>query len=95
MKAVCVGHATFDTTLPINGYPKENIKYRIKEKIECGGGPASNAAYLLSKWGINTAFVGIVGDDYYGEKVIEEFKNIGVDTTYIEKMMNVIQIQAI
>ncbi len=85
MKAVCVGHATFDTTLPINGYPKENIKYRIKEKIECGGGPASNAAYLLSKWGINTAFVGIVGDDYYGEKVIEEFKNIGVDTTYIEK----------
>lgn len=85
MKAVCVGHATFDTTLPINGYPKENIKYRIKERIECGGGPASNAAYLLSKWGINTAFVGIVGDDYYGEKVIEEFKNIGVDTTYIEK----------
>lgn len=85
MKFICVGHATYDTTLPMREYPKENLKHRIPEKIECGGGPASNAAYLLSKWGMDTTFVGIVGDDYYGDQIIQEFKNIGVHTEYIEK----------
>lgn len=85
MKFVCVGHATYDTTLPMNEYPIENLKHRIPKKIECGGGPSSNAAYLLSKWKMNTTFIGIVGNDWYGEKVITEFKNIGVNTDYIEQ----------
>lgn len=85
MKIVCVGHATYDITLPINTYPIENNKYRIDKKIECGGGPASNAAYLLAKWGEDVSFVGIVGNDYYGQSIIREFNNIGVNTEYIEK----------
>lgn len=85
MKYVCVGHATFDTTLPVNGYPKENIKYRIKEKKECGGGPASNSAYLLAKWGCDTSFVGIIGNDYYGQCIVRELNHIGVNTEYLEK----------
>ena len=36
MKAVCVGHSTFDTTLPLEEYPIENVKYRINKHIECG-----------------------------------------------------------
>lgn len=48
MKVVCVGHSTYDTTLPMDFYPTENLKYRIHEHIECGGGPASNGAYLLA-----------------------------------------------
>jgi len=88
MKVVCVGHSTYDTTLPMDFYPTENMKYRIKKHIECGGGPASNGAYLLAKWGMDTAIVSIVGDDYYGEKVIEDFKNIGADITYLEKREN-------
>ena len=31
MKVVCIGHSTFDTTLPVDEYPKENVKMRIKE----------------------------------------------------------------
>ena len=37
MKAVCVGHSTYDTTLPMDFYPEENLKYRITKNIECGG----------------------------------------------------------
>lgn len=85
MKVVCIGHSTFDTTLPIKEYPKENNKYRINNHIECGGGPASNAAYLLAKWGMDTSIVSIVGADYYGDRVIEDFKNIGADITYLEQ----------
>ena len=84
MKYVCVGHSTFDTTLPVDSFPEENTKIRIANHIECGGGPASNGAYLLAKWGMNTAMVSIVGDDYYGTRVIGEFAHIGVNTDYIE-----------
>ncbi len=84
MKVLCLGHATYDTTLPIDKFPKENEKYRTDSKIECGGGPAANASYLLAKWGIPVSFAGAVGNDFYGKKVEEEFKSIGVDTTYLD-----------
>lgn len=86
MRVLCLGHATFDTTLPITGYPIENQKYRIEKKIECGGGPAANAAYLLAKWGVDVTFAGAVGNDYYGQQAEQEFKNIGVKTKYLEKV---------
>lgn len=85
MKIICIGHATYDITLPVEHFPIENKKIRINNKIACGGGPASNAAYLLAKWGMDTAFIGIIGNDYYGENIIKELKQIGVNTNYIEK----------
>lgn len=85
MKVICIGHSTYDITIPMDEYPEENVKYRIKEKIECGGGPASNGGYLLSKWGMDTTMVSVVGNDYYGDKIIEEFKSIGANTDYIEQ----------
>ncbi len=88
MKAVCVGHSTYDITIPMDHYPIENTKYRISNKIECGGGPASNGAYLLAKWGIDTTIASVVGDDYYGDKVIEDFQKIGANCKYIEKKEN-------
>ena len=84
MKAICVGHSTFDTTLPVDSFPKENIKMRIKEHIECGGGPASNGAYLLAKWGVDTTIASVVGKDYYGERVLDDFKKIGENLKYLE-----------
>ena len=85
MKAICVGHSTFDTTLPVDSYPVENKKIRIKSHIECGGGPASNGAYLLAKWGIETAIVSIVGTDYYGDRVVEDFEKVHANTSYLER----------
>ena len=84
MKIVCIGHASYDITFPVKEYPKENTKNRIQRRVECGGGPASNAAYLLGKWGIPTWFLGIVGNDEYGEVIRDEFKEVGVNTTYLE-----------
>ena len=88
MKVVCVGHSTFDTTLPMKEYPKENIKYRLEHHIECGGGPASNGAYLLAKWGMDTTIASVIGKDYYGDRVIDDFKKIGANIDYLEQMDN-------
>ena len=86
MKTICVGHSTFDITLPMDKFPTENIKYRIEKRIECGGGPASNGAYLLARWGAETTICSVVGDDYYGNLVIEDFKRIGANCKYLEKL---------
>ncbi len=84
MKILCLGHATYDVTLPLDEFPIENTKNRIQERIECGGGPASTAAYLLGCWGADVHFAGIVGNDYYGHKIKEEFKKVHVNTDYLE-----------
>ncbi|GMG95314.1 carbohydrate kinase family protein [Tepidimicrobium xylanilyticum] len=81
---LCIGHAAYDVTLPLEGYPIENQKYSVNTKIECGGGPAANAAYLLSKWGIPTAYIGVLGHDIYGKKIIEEFKEVGTDISLVK-----------
>lgn len=85
MKTIlCIGHAAYDITLPIDNFVNENEKYRIDSRIECGGGPASNAAYLLSKWGMNTYFMGIVGNDTYGRKIVDEFKSVNTNLDYLK-----------
>lgn len=84
MKILCVGHSAYDITTPLESFPKENTKNRVHERIECGGGPAGNAAYLLAKWGLDVYFAGIVGNDLYGKKIRDEFRTIGVNTDYLQ-----------
>ena len=86
MKILCIGNSAYDTTLIVSKYPVENKKIRIEDDIiECGGGSASNCAYLLAKWGLDTTIASVVGCDYYGNKIEDEYKNINVNTKYLEK----------
>jgi len=83
-KILCIGNVAYDITFPMKKYPIENTKNRISKKIECGGGQASNAAYLLGKWKQDVYFAGIVGTDIYGNKIKDEFKSQKVNIDYIE-----------
>jgi len=89
MKILCIGHVAYDITLPVDSFPSENTKNRVTSRMECGGGPASNAAYLLGKWNMNTTFIGVVGNDDYGHFIKEEFDVIGVNTKYLQIKDNV------
>lgn len=84
MKILCVGHAAYDITIPVDEFVKENTKNRVKERVECGGGPASNAAYLLGKWGCDVTFMGVVGNDEYGRYIKKELDSVHVNTDYLE-----------
>lgn len=84
MKILCIGHASWDITTVMDEYPVENSKNRVFERHECGGGPASNAAYLLGKWGMETTIMALVGDDYYGHNIKQEFDDISVNANYLE-----------
>ena len=84
MKVLCVGNSAYDITYVVEHFPKENVKYKILNQVECGGGSCGNAAYLLAKWGIETYFVGLIGNDTYGKRIRDEFRTIGVKNDYLE-----------
>ncbi len=84
IKVLCIGHSSYDITVKVDEFPKENTKTRFINKIACGGGPAANAAYLLGKWGVSTTFAGVVGNDVFGNRIRKELESVGVDTRYME-----------
>src|SRR5579872_5491812 len=81
---LCVGHASYDLSLSVAGFPLENSKSETSQMLESGGGPTANAAYLLALWGARCAFAGLIGDDHYGRRIVAEFESAGVDCSLLE-----------
>lgn len=84
MKILVIGNATYDVTFPLDKFPVENTKNRVESRVECGGGPAFNAAYLLGKWGMDTTFAGLIGNDSFGEKIVKQLQSVGIKTNYMQ-----------
>ncbi len=76
-KVICVGEALVDQII---NNPEGNCKNYL------GGAPA-NVACALSKLGVNTEFVGCLGDDEFGKEFINLFRNLGVkiQSTQVDK----------
>ncbi len=83
MEVLCVGHAAWDISAFVAEYPAENSKCEIRTLLECGGGPAANAAYLLSSWGVSCALAATVGCDAYADRALEELSRVGTDVTLV------------
>jgi len=81
---LCIGHASFDISVFVESFPLEDSKCETPDLRESGGGPAANAAYLLSSWGARCGFAGLVGDDGYGQRIQKEFLSVGTDVTLLE-----------
>ncbi len=84
VEVLCVGHATWDLAMQMDGFPAENSKVQTEALVESGGGPAANAAWLLGRWGVPVAMAGVVGQDDYGQRILEEFQAAGVDCRLLE-----------
>jgi sugar/nucleoside kinase (ribokinase family) len=85
MDVLCVGHASWDISFFLEGFPAENSKLEIRSMIECGGGPAANAAYLLARWGISSGLAASVGADAYGNRIAEELAAAGADIALLDR----------
>lgn len=83
MKVLCIGHASYDISMLVDSFPKENTKYRLKEKVECPGGPALTASLLLGAWDTDVYYTGLIGKDYYGNSIFNELKRKNVKTEYV------------
>jgi sulfofructose kinase len=86
IRALCVGHASYDLCMVTEDFPAENSKTETKLLIESSGGPAANAAVLLAQWGVPVAMAGQVGDDDYGRRVVDDLHQAGVDCRWLKKV---------
>ena len=82
-KIFCIGQSAYDITIPLSGPIVENQKYRVEEKIECGGGPAFNAACLCGIWGADVCLISRLGQDEYGKKLHQTAEECGINVKYL------------
>ena len=65
----------------VDSYPPVDVKCEFRDLTTQGGGPAATALVALSRWGVSCAFCGVVGDDAFGEAIVESLVAEGVDAS--------------
>ncbi|UCE97899.1 MAG: carbohydrate kinase family protein [Dehalococcoidia bacterium] len=82
MKVIGFGALNIDNIYRV-GRILEDGESLINKADSFPGGSAANTIYCLSKLGIQTSFIGAVGNDNQGRLVIQDLNNMGVETKYI------------
>jgi sulfofructose kinase len=80
---LCVGHACYDLVFAVDHHPDADEKTFAEKFISCGGGPAANAAVTVSRLGLKSAFGGYLGNDFFGQRHLEEFSQAAVNTDLV------------
>jgi ribokinase len=80
IEATVIGDVNIDLLLsPIKDYPKRDSQEKISWlKVEVGGG-AAHVALALSKLGLKTKLIGLIGNDSFGNFILEKIKKFGVE----------------
>ncbi|MFC1707623.1 carbohydrate kinase family protein [Planctomycetota bacterium] len=80
---LCVGTTSFDLILSVPCHPQPDEKSFATSLLECGGGPAANAAVTVARLGYRAAFAGYLGDDLRGDQHLHELQREGVMTELV------------
>ncbi len=59
------------------------IEKKGKFLFECGGGSSANTIYALSLWNFRCGFIGALGRDSFGKKLLEEWEKVRLDRSFI------------
>ncbi|MDF2145035.1 carbohydrate kinase family protein [Knoellia sp. p5-6-4] len=82
-KVLFVGAATVDSIALVPSFPHPDERVVADELVFAGGGPAATAAVAAARLGVPAAFVGTVGDDTDGRRIVEGLEEEGVDVSGI------------
>lgn len=81
MKIACVGILVADTIVePVNGFPGKGILKNVNSITMHNGGNAMTASINIKKLGVETAIIGMVGKDSYGDFLVKKLSDSNVDT---------------
>lgn len=84
VQVVGLGQACVDYLGRAPCYPPENGKVELLDlRMQCGG-PASTALVTLARFGVHTSFLGSISDDYFGNKIVQNLKDQGVDISFLK-----------
>lgn len=77
IRIACVGISVMDRLYFVGALPTEGGKYVAQRYTEAGGGPAATAAVAAAKLGAQVDFIGRVGDDDTGTRLLAELAFLG------------------
>jgi len=81
--AVGIGRCCVDYLALVPSLPPPDAKVPMKDFRVVGGGQATTAMAALSRLGLKTAYVGVVGDDRGGRLVLSGLEEFGVDVSSV------------
>ena len=85
MKVACIGNAVYDFTVSSDEFVVEGVRNSFKDAVFSAGGPASNAASVIARFGTDVDFYGRIGNDETGKFIYNRMKeeNINLEHLYI------------
>lgn len=75
-----IGASVFDFLIMADQFPVEDTKLKAEASRIQGGGPCATALVAAAKMGISAEYFGVLGTDFYGRYMTEEFRRYGVAT---------------
>lgn len=85
---LCIGHASYDQIMCVDHHPDADEKIVADQLLNCGGGPAANAAVMAAKLGFSAGFCGYLGNDHFGNSHFAELQANGINTQLIVRGTN-------
>jgi ribokinase len=74
-----LGQCALDYLGKISTYPEADSKCEFTGLHIQGGGPVATALVALQRWGIASAFCGVVGNDNFGNQILTELHSEKID----------------
>lgn len=88
MQFIGIGALNLDRLYKVSRIATGDEEIPIMEVVEEPGGSAANTIFALGKLGQRAGFMGAVGNDDEGRKVLASLNGVGVDTSHIKIKVN-------
>ena len=73
-----IGASVYDTLMLSAAFPQEDSKLQATQTMIQGGGPCATALVAASRLGVSAEYLGTMGDDTYGQYMLQDFAKYGV-----------------
>ena len=85
-QVIVIGSANYDIIFKVSSLPESGETLAANEILKRAGGKGANQAVQLAKLGVETYFVGCVGNDEAGTIITKELVKYGVHTDFLRKV---------
>lgn len=82
-KIVVIGSSNVDMIMKMDHLPEKGETVTDAEFFQVYGGKGANQAVAAARAGGNVAFVNCVGEDAYTPQMVQNYKDDGIDTSFV------------
>jgi len=84
-----LGSANIDFVFRIERFPQLGETLTARDHVRVFGGKGANQAVACARLGAETIFMGSVGDDVFGDDLLQSLRQNGVQVQYVRRLKNV------